>query len=409
MNASSSVSYRSLFQTPETVIFFIATVIGRIPIAMKALGCVLLVQQLTGSYGLAGLVGAVQTLVSAFAAPQLGRLADQFGERTVLIWSAIGHVIGMVWLIAAAYADTHALIMLAGAAVVGGSSMPFGSISRTRWVEVLGKGRRLERAYALEAMADEMAFIIGPMLVVPLSVSVNAAAGLVVSLVMTLIGTVILVLQPVSPSSTRNAPVTTAQSTVSTSVVRLPGMQVLIAALLFLGIIFGSIEIVLVAFSEDLAQPNAASILAALFGAGSFLGAIGYGAVTWHSPVDRRLKIAIWWMSLGTIPILLASSIPAMAIAVFVTGFGISPAMIAANTVVENLSPPKMLTEAFSWLGSAIASGAALGSIVAGYVLDEIGVRAGQSLGLIGGILSALVVIVWAKYLRQERPPEPVG
>lgn len=410
MNApSASISYRSLFQTPGTLIFFVATFIGRVPIAMKALGCVLLVQQLTGSYGLAGLVGAAQTLVSAFAAPRLGRFADEFGERTILLWSAIAHAIGMTWLIAAAYANTHALVMLAGAAVVGGSSMPFGSISRTRWVTLLGKGRRLERAYALEAMADEMAFIIGPMLVVPLSISVNAAAGLIASLIMTIIGTAILVLQPVVPSEARNAPLAAAPSAESVSVVRIPGMQVLIGALLFLGIIFGTVEIVLVAFAEDVGQPNAASYMAAIFAVGSFLGAVAYGAIAWHGPVDRRLKIAIWWMALGTVPILLANSIPAMSVAVFLTGIGISPAMIAANTVVENLAPPKMLTEAFSWIGSAIATGAALGSIVAGYVLDEIGVSGGQAIALAGGVLSSLVVVIWAKYLREDRPPERVA
>jgi MFS family permease len=61
-----------------------------------------------------------------------------------------------------------------------------------------------------------------------------------------------------------------------------------------------------------------------------------------------------------------------------------------------------MLTEAFSWIGSAIATGAAVGSIVAGVVLDEVGVRGGQAIGLFGGGLAALVVIVWAKYLRAD-------
>jgi MFS family permease len=97
-----------------------------------------------------------------------------------------------------------------------------------------------------------------------------------------------------------------------------------------------------------------------------------------------------------------------MSIAVFITGLAISPGMIAANTVVEHLAPPKMLTEAFSWIGSALATGAAVGSVAAGIVLDEIGLRGGQSVGIVGGILSGLVLIIWARYLRAERPPEPV-
>jgi MFS family permease len=398
----ATVSYRSLLATPGAAIFFLACFLGRIPLAMRALGCVLLVQQLTGSYGLAGVVGATQTLVAAFASPRLGRIADRYGERTVLLWSMVVHAIGMLALIAAAYADPPAVVLLLAAAVLGGSAMPFGSLSRARWVALLGKGRALERAYAMEAMADEAGFIIGPLLVVPLSVSVNAAAGLLCSLALTIVGTLLL-LRGTVPVTADEPPVrvTPTEGTKDgRTVIGIPGIQVLVASLLFLGIIFGSVEIVLVAFAEDLGAPNAASVLAALFAAGSLVGAVAYGAIHWQSPVDRRLKIAIWWMALGTIPILLASSIPAMGVAVFVSGLAISPGMIAANTVVETLAPPRMLTEAFSWIGSALSTGAAFGSIVAGVVLDDIGVRGGQAIGLFGGGLAALVVIVWARHLR---------
>ena len=404
--ATANVSYKSLLAAPGAAIFFLATFLGRVPLAMRALGCVLLVERLTGSYGLAGLVGATQTLVAAFASPRLGRFADRYGERQVLLWSAAAHVVGMVALIATAYADAPAPLMLLSAALLGGSAMPFGSISRARWVATLGPGRALERAYALESMADEAAFIVGPMLVVPLSVSVNAAAGLVVSLLMTIAGTLLLIRQ--RPPAVADRPAARIQprddSADGKTVIGIPGIQVLIASLLFMGIIFGSAEIVLIAFAEDQGAPNAASVLAALFALGSFVGAVGYGAVRWTSPVDRRLKIAIWWLALGTIPILLASSIPAMGLSVFVAGLAISPGMIAANTVVEHLAPPKMLTEAFSWIGSALATGAAVGSIITGAVLDEISVRGGQSVGLFGGLLSGLVVIIWARHLKSTRP-----
>lgn len=405
-SSSASISYRSLFEEPGAGIFMLATFLGRIPIAMRALGCVLLVESLTGSYGLAGLVGATQMLISAFAAPRLGRIADVHGERLVLFWSAIAHAAGTFWLILAAYAETHALVMLAGAAVIGGSSVPFGSLSRAFWVQALGKGRRLERAYAMESMADEMGFVIGPMLVVPLSVSVHPAAGLLAALAMTIAASVIMLLRKPVATAVRIVPTDASEGV---TVIGIPGMRVLVGSLLFLGVIFGAVEIVLVAFAQDLGRPNAASILAAIFAIGSLLGAIGYGAITWHAPVHRRLILSIWWMAAGTIPIVLAGSIPAMAMAVFITGLAISPAMIAASTVVEHLAPPKMLTEAFSWIGSALATGAAVGSIVAGVVLDEIGVSGGQAIGLVGGALAVLVLTAWSRHLKADAPPQHIA
>lgn len=407
-SAATTSSYKSLFDVPGTAVFFFATFLGRIPLAMKALGCVLLVQQLTGSYGLAGFIGAVQTLVSALASPRLGRFADQYGERTILIVSMIVHTLGMAWLITAAYVNPNPILLFIGAAIIGGSSMPFGSLSRARWVQILEKGRKLDKAYALEAMADETGFIIGPMLVIPLSVSVNAAAGLIVSLLMTIAASIILVTTGRKNTNVRITPNTSLDPR-GESVIRIKGIQVLAGALLFTGIIFGAVEIVLVAFAQHLGQPNAAGVMAAIFALGSLLGAVGYGAVQWKAPVDRRLKIAIWWIALGSIPILLVNSVPQMAIAVFVTGVAISPSMIAANTLIEHVAPPKKLTEAFSWIGSAIATGMAFGSIIAGVMLDEFGVRGGQSVTLIGGLLSVLVVIIWARHLKTDSRPVHVA
>jgi transposase len=51
------------------------------------------------------------------------------------------------------------------------------------------------------------------------------------------------------------------------------------------------------------------------------------------------------------------------------------------------------------------ATGAALGSMITGVVLDGAGVRTAQLLGLIGGLAAAVAVVVWAPYLRPQ-PPE---
>ena len=77
------------------------------------------------------------------------------------------------------------------------------------------------------------------------------------------------------------------------------------------------------------------------------------------------------------------------AVAVFLTGIGIAPTMIAANSVVEGLAERNRLNEAFAWLGSAVASGVAIGSIISGVVIDELGTRGGQAVGVVAGGLAA--------------------
>lgn len=399
MTSAPTISYKSLFDAPGRTWFLTATALGRVPSAMKALACVLLVQQLTGSYGMAGLVGAIQTLVAALLAPVLARLIDLRGERGILLAAMLAHVVGVIALIAAAYSDLPTYSMLVGAAIIGGSSIQFGSLSRARWVRELGRGRALERAYSLESMVDELGFVIGPMLVVPLCIQVHPTAGILASMVFTMAGTFMLVRQPSNTNSVRFATPLTSTAEQVTSVVRVPGIALMIASLLCMGVLFGATEIVIVAFAEHQGNPSAASYIAAIFAVGSFLGAIFYGARQWPGATHTKIIITFWWIGLGTIPILLAPSIPFMAMAVFITGLAISPGMIVANLFVEQLAPSSKLTEAFAWLGSAMATGAAIGSIVSGYLVDEFGIRGGQWSAVAGGVACGLIVTLGYKLI----------
>lgn len=409
-STTADISYKSLFDGPGRLWFLTATAIGRTPSAMKALSCILLVQQITGSYGMAGLVGATQTLVAALLAPVLARLIDVRGERGVLTWSMLAHIIGVIALIWAAYSDLPEASMLVGAAIIGGSSVQFGSLSRARWVRELGRGRGLEKAYSLESMVDELGFVIGPMLVVPLCLQVHPTAGILASMIFTIIGTLMLLARPADASQTSrmSSPITAQDHRNGGSVVKIPAVQLIIASLLCMGVLFGAAEIVIVSFAEHHGSPNAASYVAAIFAIGSLLGAVFYGARQWPGSTPVKIMVTYWWIGLGTIPMLLAPNIPAMAVAVFITGLAISPGMIVGNLFVEQIAPPSKLTEAFAWLGSAMATGAAIGSIIAGYLVDEVGIVGAQWSAVAGGVACGLIVTFGWKLLRSPET-EPIA
>ncbi|MGI8485619.1 MAG: MFS transporter [Thermomicrobiales bacterium] len=287
--------YRALLAEPGVLGFFVAGCIGRIPLAMRAMGCILLVQLITGSYALAGLVGAIQTLVGAVAAPRIGRIADRYGERTILIWGTLVQAAGIIGLVFSAHFGANVILMSLSAAMVGSSSVPFGSLSRARWTNLLGTGPTLERAYSIESMADEMGFVIGPLLVVPLCVEVDPAAGILVAMLFSIVAALLMMRQPGvrshSGEEVRLSP-SQASSGKHSSVIAIPGVRVVIAILFAVGFVFGAVDIMIVAFAREHGSPGATSVLAALFAFGSFIGAALYGVITWRSSVDQRLKIA---------------------------------------------------------------------------------------------------------------------
>lgn len=404
MSTQQPVTYKSLFAEPGRLWFVTATALGRTTTAMRALACILLVQQLTGSYGTAGLVGATQTIVGAVLAPVLARVIDARGERGVLFWAMLAQIIGVVLLISAAYSDLPEISMLVGAAVIGGSSVQFGSLSRARWVRSLGRGRALERAYSLESMIDEMGYILGPLIVVPLCVSVHPTAGILTSMSLTIAGSSMLLLQRRAASSANNsASLHRSDADSGRSVINLPAMQLIATAMLVGGTLFGAAEIMMVAFAEHHNQPNSASYMVAAFGVGSLLGAIAYGSRNWPGSTSLKLIVTFWWLGLGTIPILLAPNIPIMTAAVFVAGLAIAPSVITANLFVEKIAPPGKLIEAFAWMGSAGLTGTAAGSILAGYLVDTFGVRGGQWSAVAGGIAAALIITLgWKVFSAPE-------
>src|SRR5918996_4285325 len=87
-------TYGSLLSIPHARAFVLAGFVARLSISMRALGAVLMVSELTGSYGLAGAVAAVALLGEAVAAPPVGRLVDRYGQRRGVLPSPPGHPSG---------------------------------------------------------------------------------------------------------------------------------------------------------------------------------------------------------------------------------------------------------------------------------------------------------------------------
>jgi hypothetical protein len=87
-------TYRSLVSIPHARGFVLAGFVARLSISMRALGAVLMVSTLTGSYGLAGAIAAAALLGEALAAPRLGRLVDRYGQQRVLLLSLAVHSVG---------------------------------------------------------------------------------------------------------------------------------------------------------------------------------------------------------------------------------------------------------------------------------------------------------------------------
>jgi len=386
---SSTRGYGPLLRTSGALAFTLTALVGRLPIAMLGIGTVLLVEDRRGSYALAGLVSAAYAVGMALLGPGLSRLVDRLGQRRVLPWALLLSAVGIVGLGALAGTSAPAWSLLACALVMSACPSQLGSCVRARWSWALReRPTEVPRAYAWEAVVDEVVFVLGPLVVV-LCAAVDPAVGLLAALGLGAVGTLaFLALGGTEP------PVLPVLSGAGRSALASAGLRTLTASMLCVGVLFGTVEVSMVAFSEQRGSASAGGLLLALVAGGSAAAGLLYGTLHWRASARRRYLLGTLLLALGLVPLLLAPSVAWMAPAALLAGFAISPVLIVAFGLVEDLVPPAARTEGFSWLNSGLGLGVAGGFAVAGAVADATGARAGFGIALGGALAAGAVALV---------------
>ena len=129
-----------------------------------------------------------------------------------------------------------------------------------------------------------------------------------------------------------------------------------------LGVLFGAAEVSTVAFSEEEGQQGAAGFLLALWALGSLVAGLISGAISWRQGPLVRLRWGALGMAAAMVPLALVPSIPLMGLVLLIGGFAISPTLIAATSLAEQVLPPARLTEGMMLLQTGIALGLAPGA-----------------------------------------------
>ncbi|MFF0560479.1 MFS transporter [Streptomyces sp. NPDC020472] len=391
--------YRAIFAAPGTASFSVAGFFGRMPLSMMGIGVVTMISQVTGRYGLAGALSATLAMSAAILGPLVSRLVDRHGQRKVL------RPVTLVSLAAAAglllcvqqKAPDWTLFVFTG---VIGCVPSLGAMIRARWAEIYrGEERRLHTAYSWESIVDEVCFIFGPILSIGLSTAWFPEAGPLFAGVFLAVGVFWLTAQratepvPHPQSGTRGA-----------SALRSRGLQVLTLAFVATGAIFGSVDVVTVAFAEEQGHKAAASLVLAVYALGSGVAGAVFGLLHLKGEPSRRWLLGVCAMAVSMIPLLLAGNLPLLAVALFVAGLSIAPTMVTTMALVEAHVPRAKLTEGMTWTGTGLAIGVALGSSAAGWVVDASGAEAGYVVPVVSGALAVAVGLLGHRRLRRPAP-----
>ncbi|MFP5283893.1 MAG: MFS transporter [Actinomycetes bacterium] len=388
-------AYGAILADPRARAFSAAGLVARMPLSMTGLGIVLLVSITTGSFARAGLITAVGTLVGAATAPWWGRLIDRWGQARVLVLAGVTNAVSLSVLTTSVLAGWPLGVTVAAAVGVGLGFSSAGSAVRARWAYRLGDSPLLNTAYALEAVLDEVVFIVGPVLVTLLATALHPAVGLGTCVVLGLVGAVTLA----SMRSTA-PPVLVGRSRIG-HLGRIPVRRLapLVVASTALGAVFGSMEVVVVAFAQAAGVLSSAGFILMAWAFGSLLAGVVIGTISWRVSAARRFRVAAVLMAVSLLPLPFVHSPLLVALLLVLSGFAIAPTLIASVAVTQSVVPRGRLTEALGWNSTGLAAGLAGGAAGAGALIDA----SGPTAGFVGILGAGAALALTALFVRGPR------
>ena len=397
---------------------------------MMGLGIVLALNHIYNNWTIAGTMSAAYVLSQAAVTPLYAKLFDRFGQRKVGVLALSAQVVCMLSFATAALFHIPLPILFALAILMGVTQFAFGALVRTRWAYTLKSqtdDTLLNVAYALESGIDEIVFIFGPILAAWLATSVHPVSQLFVPVLASGLGgawflslkntqpAVIKVVQvesaPANDEDVRaaleNGPYSTSENSAGNSVedsskngkkiiaknlrdklslkqlrnanrknkpknvLLYRGIIPLVIMFLVFNMSFSAFDVSVTAAMRAQGLDKLIGLQLALFACGSLVGAVIFGS---HKFRGSNWSHLIVFLSLLTVGFILMNinidRLILLSIFELLSGLCVSPIFATGNLIVKDTIPEHSLTEGLSWLPTASATGASLGSMVAGFAID---------------------------------------
>ncbi|MFE4470895.1 MFS transporter [Leifsonia sp. NPDC056824] len=353
-------SYSSLLKTPGVARIIAAQLTARFPFGMLSLAFLLHIERIHHSYGAAGLVLGAMSIGQAIAGPMTSRLMGVVGMRVVL-WTTLA-------LCSAAVAAIGIVVMpipltMAVAFFAGLSMPPIQPAVRTIYPKMVNS-RQLTPLFSLDASAQEIIWIAGPVAITFVSTQIGTVEGVLMSVAIMLLGGAWFISSPEVgrvriPRSKRRFGVVLA---------RPPVLLATVVGFLLIGSCAAVEAGVVANFGEG--SPFAGIVLA-IWSLGSLVGGLAFG----HIPIGpwataRRMLIVFVGVVISTF---MLWSWWGLSLSLIIAGLGIAPALAVLFAIVSASVKFSDTAEAYGWVGTGQLIGAALGSALAGFLIDAQG------------------------------------
>ncbi len=378
-------AYREVLRLPGVAPLTAVAFLARIPASAAAITLTLhVVLTLGHGYGAAGLVGASATVGMAIGAPLLGRLVDRRGLRTMLVLTLCAEAV--FWTVAP-WLPYPALLV--GALLGGLLGMPVYSVIRQSLAALVPPPRR-RPAFALDSMSVELSYIIGPAVGTLLALQLTTTVGMwVVGAGWVLSGFALWALNP--PTRAPEPPIAGAIPRVRQWLdARL--VAALLATSAAVALVFGT-ELSMIAGLQTSGQAAWIPVVNAAWCLASLAGGFVYGAAS----RSRSLFALVAGLGVATLPVAFGGPWWSYALLLVPAGLLCAPSLAASAEAVSALAPEHARGLVTGLHGSAITLGAAVGTPLAGLLIDLASPAAAVVVVGSAGVLVAVIAALLAR------------
>lgn len=357
-------AYRSILALREVRRVLWLSIVVRVPMwAGNVVMTLHVVTHLHRSYSAAGLLVGVATVTLAISSPWRGRRLDRVGLRRAVAPSLL--VLAACWSVAP-FVSFWPLLVLAG---FGGLFViPSFSIVRQALMHAVPDSMR-KTALSVDSVVIEISFMIGPVLGVLLATSWSTPWALFGCELTSVLGGGVLWLT--NPSIGGSDHVEDAHAGVRSWLS--PAAVAVLGACLAATVVLTGTDVSIVAALRHMHHPSWIGIVLALWGLGSAIGGVVYGAM--HRTVPAFVLLGL--LSASTLPAVLARDPVALAVLLVVAGVCCAPTITATVDSLSRVVPERVRGEAMGWHSSALTTGSAAGAPIAGVAIDHTGWQGG--------------------------------
>jgi len=377
-----------VLRAPQAARVLAASLIGRLPLGSTPLALLVFARS-TMSLALAALLVACFTFGVAIGGPALARAADRWRQPPVLWLAATGSTLGY-----AAVIIGPVPVQILGAALAGLGAPPFEAGLRVLWRDLL-PAAAVPSAYTVDIAAQELIFVLGPLITAGAVGLLGAAGGLVTAATAQLAGaawfaTAQVVRRWRGEAAHRHW----------LGALRSGQLRVILVAIVLVGSAVGCVIVAATAYAETRGSTASAGVLIAAQAGGALIGGLSYTRLRPRRP--WRLPWIAAVMAVSYAPLVATPAPTAMLALLVLSGLGLPVLLTVGFLTVDAVAPAGTAAEAFAWVGTAFAVGSALGSALTGAVLDDSGVLAA------GFVVAPVALALSALVLSRLRSPEPV-